>query len=137
MFYDKLRFMYIELPKFKKQEDELKTQFDKWLYVIRHLSNLQNRPQPMQDKIIEKLFEAAEIAKFSAAEREAYEDSLTYYRDLKNVVDTSREEGILEGIEQGVERRNIEIVKQMKKKGMSHSDISELKGLTNEEIEKL
>lgn len=129
VFYDKLKFIYIELPKFKKQEDELETQFDKWLYVFRHLSNLQDRPKKLQDRIFQKLFEAAEIARFSPEERNAYEDSLKYYRDLKNVVDTSREEGVLEGIEK--------IAKKMKEKGMSNAEISELTGLGEEEISKL
>nr|MBI1229199.1 Rpn family recombination-promoting nuclease/putative transposase [Cytophagales bacterium] len=125
VFYDKLKFIYIELPKFKKQEAELETQFDKWLFVFRHLSSLQNRPQQLQDKIFQRLFEAAEIAKFSVEEREAYEDSLKYYRDLKNVVDTSRMEGIKE------------VAKKMKEKGMSDLDISELTGLTDDEIKEL
>jgi predicted transposase/invertase (TIGR01784 family) len=133
VFYDKLKFIYIELPKFKKQEEELETQFDKWLFIFRHLSNLQNRPQKLQDKIFQRLFEAAEIAKFSAEEREAYEDSLKYYRDLKNVVDTSREEGILAGIE----KRSLEIAKQMKKEGESIEKIMRYTNLNWEEIEGL
>jgi predicted transposase/invertase (TIGR01784 family) len=137
VFYDKLKFIYIELPKFKKEEDELETQFDKWLYVFRHLSDLQDRPPKLQDRVFQKLFEAAEIAKFSPEEREAYEDSLKYYRDLKNVVDTSREEGVQEGIEKGIEKRNFEIAKKMKEKGMSKSEISELTGLNDKEINDL
>lgn len=149
VFYDKLKFIYIELPKFKKQEQDLETQFDKWLYVFRHLSNLQDRPRKLQDRIFQKLFEAAEIAKFSPEERNAYEDSLKYYRDLKNVVDTSREEGIQEGIEkgikegvekgikEGIEKRNFEIANKMKEKGMSKAEISELTGLNDNEINDL
>ena len=137
VFYDKLKFIYIELPKFKKKEEELETQFEKWLFVFRHLSKLQDRPRKLQDKIFQKLFEAAEIAKFSPEERDAYEESLKYYRDLKNVVDTSREEGLLEGIEKGIEKRNVEIAKKMKEKGMSLSDISELTGLDIGDISKL
>lgn len=141
VFYDKLKFIYIELPKFKKAEDELETQFDKWLYVFRHLSKLQDRPLKLQDSVFQKLFEAAEIAKFSPEERDAYEDSLKYYRDLKNVVDTSREEGIQEGIEKGIEKgieqRNVEIVRKMKEKGMSNAEIAELTGLTETEINDL
>jgi predicted transposase/invertase (TIGR01784 family) len=133
VFYDKLNFIYIELPKFKKSEDELETQFDQWLYVFRHLSKLQDRPLKLQDSVFQKLFEAAEIAKFSPEERDAYEDSLKYYRDLKNVVDTSREEGIQEGIEQ----RNFEIARKMKDKGMSNAEIAELTGLTETEINDL
>lgn len=84
----------------------------------------------LKDKYINPL---AEIAKFSPEERDAYEDSLKYYRDLKNVVDTSREEGILEGIE----KRNVEIAQKMKEKGRSNSEISELTGLNDDEINDL
>ena len=76
-----------------------------------------------------KLFEAAEIAKFTPKEREAYEESLKYYRDIKNVVDTSREEGR--------EERNFEIVKQMKEEGFTNDQISKITGLRNNEIERL
>ena len=80
-----------------------------------------------------KLFEAAEIAKFTPKEREAYEESLKYYRDIKNVVDTSREEGR----EQGRKERNIEIAKELKKNGISVDIIMQSTGLSKEEIDKL
>lgn len=125
IFYDKLKFIYIELPKFKKQEDELETQFDKWLFVFRHLSNLQDRPQKLQDRIFQNLFEAAEIARFTPEEREAYEESLKYYRDLKNVVDTSRHEGIKA------------VAKEMKANGEPIEKIMKYTNLSREEIEEL
>ena len=137
IFYDKFKFIYIELPKFKKEEEDLETQFDKWLYVFRHLSKLQDRPFKLQDRIFKRLFESAEIAKFTPEERIAYEESLKYYRDIKNVVDSSKQEGILEGIEQGIDKRNIEIAKKMKEKGLDTSDISEMTGLSSEEIGEL
>jgi predicted transposase/invertase (TIGR01784 family) len=129
VFYDKLKFIYIELPKFKKKEEELETQFDKWLYVFRHLSQLQDRPQKLQDKIFEKLFEAAEIAKFAPEEREAYEESLKYYRDIKNVVDTSIEEGVEKGLKS--------VAKEMKKEGEPVEKIIRYTGLTRKQIEEL
>lgn len=141
VFYDKLKFIYIELPKFKKTQTELDSHFDKWLYVFRHLSELQGRPQQLQDRIFQKLFEAAEIATFTIAEREAYEESLKYYRDIKNVVDTSREEGfeegIEQGIEQGVEKRSTEIAREMKVDHEPIEKIMRYTGLSKEEIEKL
>jgi len=109
VFYDKLKFVYIELPKFKKKESEIETHFDKWMYVFTHLSQLQKRPKKLQERVFAKLFEAAEIAKFTPKEREAYEESLKYYRDIKNVVDTSREEGR--------DERNTEIAREMKTNG--------------------
>ena len=59
---------------------------------------------PFTDYGFKKLFETAEIAKFTPDQVRSYEDSLKYYRDLKNSLDTAREEGIEEGIEQGIER---------------------------------
>lgn len=145
VFYDKLKFIYIELPKFDKTEAELTTHFDKWLFVFRHLSHLQDRPKALQEKIFQKLFEAAEIAKFTQKEREIYEDSLKYYRDMKNVVDTAREEGreegrekgIMEGIEKGKKECLLEIARMMKKAGESTEKIRRYTGLSEDEIEVL
>lgn len=137
VFYDKLKFIYLELPKFNKKEEELETHFEKWLYIFTHLSKLNDRPAKLQERIFSRLFEAAEIAKFAPDEREAYEESLKYYRDIKNVVDTSREEGLHEGMERGMEKRNYEIAKQMKTEGYSNEQISKLTGLSDEEIDKL
>lgn len=137
IFFEKLKFIYIELPKFTKKEQELETQFDKWLYVLRHLSHLPDRPQKLQDKIFERLFEVAEIAKFSSAEKEAYEESLKYYRDMKNVVDTSREEEIEEGREQGIEEKTIEFARTMKQHNEPIQKIMDYMGLSKSQIEEL
>jgi len=133
VFYDKLTYIYLELPKFTKEENELKTQFDKWLYVLKHLQNLQNRPKALQERVFEKLFKAAEIAKFTLQERQEYEDSLKYLRDFTNIVDTAREEGEING----EKKKAIEVAKALKSKNMPVKDISEITGLSKEEIEKL
>lgn len=129
VFYDKLKLIYLELPKFKKTEAELDNHYEKWLFVLRHLSELQNRPQKLQEKVFAQLFEAAEIAKFTTTEREAYEESLKHYRDIKNVVDTSREEGRIE--------EKIEIAKEMKANGEPTDKIIRYTKLTKAEIDKL
>ena len=86
------------MPKFNKTVDELQTRFNKWLYVIRNLNRLDNIPDKLREQIFEKLFEIAEIARFTPEQVRSYEDSLKYYRDLKNSLDTAREEGIMERI---------------------------------------
>ena len=133
VFYDKLTYIYLEMPNFSKAEGDLQTNFDKWIYVLQQLPYLQNRPQALQDRIFQKLFEAAEIAKFTPDEKNKYEESLKYYRDLKNVVDTSYNEGKAEGKVEG----KLEIALQMKLKGMNSNLISEITGLSIDEIEKL
>ena len=95
--YDKLTFIYLEMPKFNKTVDELETRFDKWLFVLRNLNRLDRIPDKFRETIFEKLFETAEIAKFTPDQVQSYEDSLKYYRDLKNSLDTARDEGITEG----------------------------------------
>ena len=100
---------------------------------MRHLANLQNRPKVLQEKIFLKLFEVAEIASFSAEEKVQYEESLKYYRDLKNVVDTSREEGR----EEGREEEKIQIARSLKLQGVSIDVIIKGTGLSKSDIEEL
>ena len=129
VFYEKLTYIYLEMPNFNKTEAELKSNFDKWMYVLQQLPNLQNRPPALQEKVFQRLFEAAEIARFTPDEKDKYEESLKYYRDLKNVVDTSSDEGKAEG--------KAEVALQMKQKGMDLGLISEITGLTIAEIQGL
>lgn len=133
IFYDKLTFIYLEMPKFNKTIDELETRFDKWLYVIRNLNRLDRVPDKLRERIFEKLFETAEIAKFTPDQIQSYEDSLKYYRDLKNSLDTAKEEGKTEGkIE-----REIEIAKALLKNGIDTDVISRSTGLTREQLDRL
>jgi predicted transposase/invertase (TIGR01784 family) len=104
VFYDKLKFIYIELPKFTKTLDQLTSHLDKWLYLLKHLAELSDRPETLQEGVFNDLFEAAEIANFSPAEQNTYQNSLKYYRDMNNVVNTARGEGLKAGIKQGVEQ---------------------------------
>ena len=111
----------------------LLTDFDKWLYVLKNLSRLDERPAALKEKIFTKLFEEAEIAKFTPTELKEYEDSLKAYRDIKNSLDTAKEEGR----EEGREQRNIEIAKKMIAAGMDIDIIINMTDLSKDEIEKL
>jgi predicted transposase/invertase (TIGR01784 family) len=113
VFYDKLTFIYLTLPQFKKSLNELQTIQDKWFYVFKHLAELDEVPSELQEAIFLQLFEAAKVAKFSPVERQAYENSLKYYRDLKNVTDTARDEGFEEGVAIGVEKGKEEALRSM------------------------
>ena len=136
VFYEKLKFIYIELPKFTKTLDQLETHFDKWLYLLRYLPNLDDPPANLQEDSFKRLFEVAEIANFSIEEQDAYEDSLKYYRDLNNVVDTSRQEGFAEGRESAT--ANIVIRQLTKRSGdLSSQSISAIRSLSVETSEAL
>ncbi len=93
IFYDKLTFITLELPYFTKTLDELETNFDKWLYVLKHLETFDRLPEKIKTKIFEKLLSVAEYAKLTQEERLEYELSLSYYRDLYAMIDTAKEDG--------------------------------------------
>ena len=133
VFYDKLTFIYLEMPKFSKTLEESETLFDKWLYVLKHLPTLQQRPSKLQEKVFAKLFETAQIAKFNKTELEEYEESLKSYRDIHSVVETAFGEGKIEG-----ERsKTIDVVKNAILQGLDNEVIAKLTNLNMEEIERL
>lgn len=133
VFYDKLTFIYLEMPKFNKSVESLESRFDKWMYVIRNLNKLDRVPNELRENIFEKLFSVAEIAKFSKEEADAYEESLKSYRDLKNSLDTAYEEGM----EKGIEKEKKEVVKNSLRAGLSVAVIANITGLSPEEIGKI
>ena len=129
VFFDKLTFMYIEMPKFNKTENELVTMLDKWLFVLRNLSHLMERPAALQERIFTRLFEQAEIAKFSPEDQRQYEDSIKAYRDINNAINTAKKEA--------KEEEKIDMANKMKLKGFSIDDIADITGLSPDEIAKL
>ena len=102
VFYDKLEYIYVEISKFNKPLEELDTLYEKWLYALKNLYKLTQRPKELCDKVFDRLFEEAEIAKFTPQEMREYEASKMAYRDIKNSVDTAKREGIAEGKEIGM-----------------------------------
>lgn len=138
VFYDKLTFVYLEMPKFHKREDELETLFDKWMFVLHNLSRLLERPSALQERVFTRLFEAAEIAKFTPEKRMEYEESLKAYRDLTNVIDTAtwkgRMEGLAEGRMEGRMEERFSTARKMKEEGLDPVVIARITGLSVEEV---
>ncbi len=133
-FYEKLTYVYIEMPNFKKSETALVTRLDKWLYFIKNLEDCQSIPSIFKDEVIfEQAFEKAELAKLDSIQSESYESSLKEYRDIKGYIDTAFDEGKSEG---KLEEK-LEIAKSLKLAGVATSIISQSTGLSKEEIDKL
>ena len=130
VFYDKLEYIYVEISKFNKPLEELDTLYEKWLYALKNLYKLTQRPKELCDKVFDRLFEEAEIAKFTPQEMREYETSKMAYRDIKNSVDTAKREGIAEGME----KRNLEIARKMLAKGIDEATVKEITGLSAEHI---
>jgi predicted transposase/invertase (TIGR01784 family) len=124
VFYDKLKFVYLEMPKFTKEVDELETHFEKWMYVLKNLKRLDNVPDKLREKIFERMFAVAEIAKLTPDEYRSYIDSLNSYRDLKNSLDYAKAE------------EKLEIAKNLKALGIPCDQMSAATKVSIEEREK-
>ena len=137
IFYDKLEFIYVEIAKFNKTLGELETLYEKWLYALKNLYKLTQRPKELCDKVFDRLFEEAEIAKFTPQEMREYEASKMAYRDIKNSIDTAKQEGLAEGMEKGMNQKALDIARNMLADGVDINLIMKYSGLTQEQIEKL
>ncbi len=161
VFYDKLTFVTLQMPNFTKTENELETNFDKWLFVIKNLHRLDNIPERLKTKIFEKLFKTASYSALNKADRDKYEESLKYYNDLKNSLDTAFDDGKEEArlemqnlIKEAQNREEEErkqkeearqkeseatqnLARKMLKYGESVEEIMKETGLSREEIERI
>jgi predicted transposase/invertase (TIGR01784 family) len=141
-FTDKLQFLIIELPKFKKTLDASTTVRDKILYSLKHMNKLKERPEEMNEDILKQLYEAAKINKLSEKEMETYKASVMEYRDVRQVVyyarNEARKEALEEGIEIGIEKgRKEEQIKFAKILYAMNTDIDTIirhTGFTGEQI---
>ena len=154
---DKLEFVFVEVDKFDKSEDELETDLDKWLYLLKNMSNLLKRPERLRDRIFTKLFDVAELAQLDDEDRIKYIKAMNTERDTYNQIEYAREtgreeghkvgkeegrkegkeEGIKEGREEGAKQKSCDIAERMLEKGIDIETILELTGLTAEEVSKL
>jgi predicted transposase/invertase (TIGR01784 family) len=96
------------MPKFRKEESELETFMDKWLYAIKNLGKLDDKPTALTEAIFKRFFEVAEIAAFSKTERYDYEENLKNCNDWFSVMNTAKKDGLEEGEAIGIEKGRAE-----------------------------
>jgi predicted transposase/invertase (TIGR01784 family) len=138
---DALRFVFLELVRFKKGISELETKFDKWMYLLRHMHEMTEIPEVFQDSEFKRLFILAEIGNFTSEEYKQYQKSLGSMSDYYNIIDTATEEaekrGMAEGILIGREEGRQTTARNLKKLGVAFSTIAEATGLPLDVIEGL
>jgi predicted transposase/invertase (TIGR01784 family) len=158
VFYDKFGLTFIEMPRFLKEEAELSTELDKWLYLLKNLSKLDDIPEVLEEPVFDKVFRIAEVCNLNRQEKMAWDAYLKAKWDNENSMDYAkkeamregrelgmeegreegrekgREEGREEGREKGREEGKLEIARNMKTRGFDIETISEITGLSPEEI---
>jgi predicted transposase/invertase (TIGR01784 family) len=153
VFFDKLAFVFVEMPRFQKTEAELETHFDKWLYFLKNLETFDDIPEILKENVFIEGFRKAEIANYNAKERDQYEESLKVYRDLKAAMETAinearqeaRQKGRIEGriegekigIEKGREERDAGILRVTQRGKLTLDEIAEDFGMTLDYVKKL
>jgi predicted transposase/invertase (TIGR01784 family) len=145
VFYDNLTYIYLEMPKFKKTEDELESLVDKWLYALKNLPRLLERPKALQERIFKKFFDVAEVAALTKEDYYKYVESEQVYYDLDGAFRTAstkgymkgKRKGLAEGRAEGRKEERKEVAKKLKAMGFSVSDIMQATGLTLDDIAQL
>ena len=141
VFSDKLRFIFIELPSFNKEEEECETDFERWIYILKNMETLNRLPFKARKAVFEKLEKIVDIASLSKEERMKYDESIKVYRDnlatISFAKNQGKEEGLKEGIEKGRKEGILSVARNLRSGGMSVEAIVAATGLSIEEIEQL
>lgn len=110
---------------------------DKWMYTLKNLARLLERPAAIQERIFMKLFEAAQIAAMPHEAQQEYIKVMMTQNDIKNMIDYAEEKGMEKGLEKGMEKGLMKAAEQMKKMGMTADVIMNATGLSMDEIDRL
>ena len=144
IFYDKLGFKFLIIPNFKKEEAEVRSYMDQWMYTLKNLSKFDKIPSCLDIRVFGLIFDIGKVANLNKEDMISYEASLKRKRDAENIrltqerIAREREENALEeGLRKGIELEKRALSVKLKAMGMTLENISEVTGLSIDEIEKL
>ena len=80
-FSDKMRYIFLELPSFTKEENECENDFERWIYVLKNMETLQRLPFKARNAVFRKLEQIVDIASLSKEDRMKYDESIKAYRE--------------------------------------------------------
>ena len=133
---DKLEFIYIYLPNIKKKSYNEIEKFERLLLVFNESKDKSSK-LARGDKIMEEYVKDSVDTSYDDEIIGLYDKEMHDKMMFNSAVDDSRKAGIEEGLKQGEKKKQIEIARNMLKKGMDKETIQELTSLSEEELEKL
>jgi predicted transposase/invertase (TIGR01784 family) len=128
-FSDKLKMVFIELPKFNRQASKLRNNTDIWLYLLKNAKLLKACPPEISGGIFKLFLEISEVKQLTRTEMETYERSLKRSYQMRDIANCARMEGRMEG------NRNIAIKLLMR--NTSVEDVIDLTELSTEQVQEL
>jgi predicted transposase/invertase (TIGR01784 family) len=132
-YSDDIELVFVELPKFKRELEELETLTDKWLYFLRSANKLKAAPASLDAvPALHHAFEVAKQSKLSKKELEILEKREMFLHDNRNAILKARQEGRAEGERQ----KAIEIARSLLDL-LDINTISQKTGLSIAEIQAL
>ena len=126
---DKLQFYFLELERFDYYLDSQSDLKEQWCWIFNNMAIFAEKPAAL-DASFDGIIDDASTRRLTLEEREAYMEARHLNEREKYVI---FEGGKQEGIEIGLEK----VAKKMLEKNYSPETISELTGLSEEEIKAL
>ena len=120
-----------------KEAYECENQVERWIYLLKNMETLNRLPWAAQSAVFKKLESIADVGGMTRAERLQYDEALKKYRDTISVFEGVRMEGRMEGREEGQKEEKIANARKMKTYGLALEMISDITGLTIDEVRDL
>ena len=130
LFSDKMRYVFLQLPSFNKDESECETDFERWIYVLKNMEVLERLPFKAKKAVFMKLEEIVDIASLSKEDRMKYDEAIKIYRDNLVTEAYARNEGRAEGRAE----EKLDNARNAKRLGLSPDVTARITGLSLDEI---
>lgn len=136
-------YYFVQLPKFTKNESELCSITDFWLYSLVNAQEHEAMPENMSsNETFDRFYDGLLRAGFTKQQELDYLDDMTTQRDIYNQIQYGIQEGIAKGLSEGRAEGRAEgrvegilaVARNMKKIGRPLEEIAQCTGLSMEEI---
>ena len=107
------------------------------MYILNNMENLKDIPFTDKNPVLVDLEDAATRLGMTYDEEVAYQRSLKRMWDYDAGLWSAKQEGLEEGLAKGEAKEKKSMAENMKKYGLAPDAISQITGLSKEEIEKL
>ena len=132
-----MRYVFLQLPFFQKDETSCETDFERWIYILKNMDTLQRMPFKLRKAVFQRLEDIVDIASLSKEDRIKYDESIKTYRDNLVTEAYALQKGRTEGRAEGFLEANRRNARAMKAKGLPMELIAEITGLSAQEINDL